>query len=140
MQKLCPHGVETGRVNISRQMGHRNCSSDNRLLLEAISGKKKTYTLKTHSRPQQGLFSSCSGSFTTSHHLHQQMEFAQLSYPVNFSSNQTNFRLHSHQMALCVSLRADRCIKCISLYIKHLHNHLGHVPAFPGILSISGIL
>lgn len=38
MQKLCPHGVETGLTNMSKQMGQRNCSSDNKLLLEAIFG------------------------------------------------------------------------------------------------------
>ncbi len=43
MQKLCPHGVETGRVNTSRQTGQRSCCSDKKLLLlEAISENKHT--------------------------------------------------------------------------------------------------
>lgn len=38
LQKLCPQGVETGRLNKSRQMGQRSCSSDSTLPIVAISG------------------------------------------------------------------------------------------------------
>lgn len=31
MQKLWPHGVDEGLVNMSRQIEHRNCSSDRKL-------------------------------------------------------------------------------------------------------------
>jgi hypothetical protein len=41
MQKLCPLEVVTGSVNTSRQIEHRNWSSDRRLLEEAISGENK---------------------------------------------------------------------------------------------------
>lgn len=36
MQKLCPHGVDEGLVNTSRQMEHRNCSSDRKLASKDI--------------------------------------------------------------------------------------------------------
>lgn len=38
LQKLCPQGVETGSVKISRQIEHKNCSSARKNLVEAISG------------------------------------------------------------------------------------------------------
>lgn len=37
-QKLCPHGMDAGFLKISRQMLHRNCSSDN---TEAMSPTEK---------------------------------------------------------------------------------------------------
>ena len=36
LQKLCPHGVETGLLNTSRQMQHEKFSSDPEVLAEAI--------------------------------------------------------------------------------------------------------
>ncbi|CAL8327268.1 unnamed protein product [Arctogadus glacialis] len=36
LQKLCPHGVETGLLNTSRQMGQEKFSSDQEMLAEAI--------------------------------------------------------------------------------------------------------
>ena len=36
LQKLCPHGVVTGLLNTSRQMGHEKFSSDQEVLAEAI--------------------------------------------------------------------------------------------------------
>ena len=36
LQKLCPHGVETGLLNTSRQMEHEKFSSDPDVLAEAI--------------------------------------------------------------------------------------------------------
>jgi hypothetical protein len=36
LQKLCPHGVETGLLNTSRQMGQEKFSSDQEVLAEAI--------------------------------------------------------------------------------------------------------
>ena len=43
LQKLCPHGVVTGSVNMSRQMAQRNCSFVSRQLFEdilALRGQK----------------------------------------------------------------------------------------------------
>ena len=36
LQKLCPHGVETGLLNTSRQMEHEKLPSDQEVLAEAI--------------------------------------------------------------------------------------------------------
>lgn len=52
MQKLCPHGVDTGRVNTSRQMGQSSCSSDSRLFQEAISASTpNTATVRKEEEP-----------------------------------------------------------------------------------------
>ena len=40
LQKLCPHGVETGLLNTSRQMEHEKFSSDQLALAQAIPRRK----------------------------------------------------------------------------------------------------
>ena len=46
LQKLCPHGVETGLLNTSRQMEHEKFSSDQEVLAEAIlDTDNKVYVL-----------------------------------------------------------------------------------------------
>ena len=49
LQKLCPHGAVTGSVNTSRQMEHRNWSSDSRQLAADISTHVEWKKKKTHS-------------------------------------------------------------------------------------------
>ena len=46
LQKLCPHGVETGLLNTSRQMEHEKLPSDQEVLAEAIlDTDNKVYAL-----------------------------------------------------------------------------------------------